>query len=203
MRQGKAEAIQDSINREEMMSLSLQNSAKMALVEVMRGYWLVCTAVLSEQEIAGIRIVTEGCTGLSAVKKAHQQTVVARRREGIRDDRCEQEDRSRDTTVSAGENFHTLFDGEESDSQRQIWKVSTSRDLWYATMTKLNTKHCADHHRGIDPAEAEDPENNRAPEKLIHRKEKARAKEKGGESSLERPFQFKLCTVGIYCVFLN
>ena len=52
-RQGKAEAIQDYINREEVMSLSLQNSTKIALDEKMRGYWPIRTSALSEQEIAG------------------------------------------------------------------------------------------------------------------------------------------------------
>ena len=54
MRLGKAEAIQDKINREEMMSVSLQHLTKIALDEKMRGYWLICTLALSEPEIAGI-----------------------------------------------------------------------------------------------------------------------------------------------------
>ena len=58
MRQGKADAIQDYINREEMMSLSLQNSTKIACDEKMRGEWLIRTSSLSEQEIAGIRLLT-------------------------------------------------------------------------------------------------------------------------------------------------
>ena len=75
-RQGKAEATQDHINREEMMSLSLQNSTEVALDEKMRGQWLMRTSALSEEEIAGIRIVTEGSTGVSAAKTAIQQTIV-------------------------------------------------------------------------------------------------------------------------------
>ena len=70
MRQGKA--IQDYINREELMSLSLQRSTRVALDEKIRVHWLIRTSVSSEQEIAGIRIVTEGCTGLSLVKRAIQ-----------------------------------------------------------------------------------------------------------------------------------
>ena len=84
VRQDKAEAIQEYINREEMMS-PLQNAKKIALDEKMRGYWLIRTSALSEQEIAGIRIVTEGVTGLSAVKRAIQQKVVSRRREEVRE----------------------------------------------------------------------------------------------------------------------
>ena len=46
----------------------------------------------------------------------------------------------------------------------------------------------------IDPAEAEDSENNRAQEGG-HRNAKARAKAKVGESSLKSSFQFKKSTV--------
>ena len=81
MRQGRAEAFQAYINREEMMSLSVQNSTKIALDETMRGYWLIRTSAFSEQEFTGIRIVTEGSTGLSAGKRAIQQTIVSRQRE--------------------------------------------------------------------------------------------------------------------------
>ena len=94
MRQGLAEAIQDCINCEGMVSLSLWNSTRIAVDEKMRGYWLVHTSAFSEQEIAGIRVLAEGSTGLSAVKKAIQQTIDARRREEVRDDRRAQEDRA-------------------------------------------------------------------------------------------------------------
>ena len=49
VRQGKNEAILDYIYREEMTSLSLQNSTKIALHEKMRGYWHTHTSALSEQ----------------------------------------------------------------------------------------------------------------------------------------------------------
>ena len=101
MRQSKAEAIQDNINREEMMSLSLQNSTKIALDEKVRGNWLMYTSASSEQEIACIRIVTERSTGLYAVKRTILQTIVSRWREEVRDDRREQEDRAHDTTGTA------------------------------------------------------------------------------------------------------
>ena len=78
------------------MSLPLQNSTKIALDEKMRGHWLVRTSALLEQEITGIRIVTDRSTGLSGVKLTIQQTIVSRRREGVRDDRREQEDRARE-----------------------------------------------------------------------------------------------------------
>ena len=59
MRQGEAEAIQDYINREDLMSLSLQNSTKIALDEKMSGSWHIRTSAF-----AGIRIVTERSIGL-------------------------------------------------------------------------------------------------------------------------------------------
>ena len=135
MTQRKAEAIQDNINREEMMSLSLENSTKIALDEKMRGYWLIRTTALSEKEIADIRIVTEGSTGLSAVKRAIQQTIVSRRREQVRDDRREQEDRARDKTSSVGDNFHTLSGGGESEWGADL-ECLDEQDLWYATDDK-------------------------------------------------------------------
>ena len=120
------------------MSQPLQNSTKIALDEKIRRYWLVRTSALSEQEIAGIRIVTEGRTGLSAVKKSIEQTIVSTRREEVRDDRREQEDRARDKIGSAGDNFTFLT--VRNPSQRQIWKVLTNRTCGTQTMTKLNVK---------------------------------------------------------------
>ena len=90
MRQGKAEAIQDYIKREEMMPLSLQNSTKRKRSEASQS---------SQKEARG---------DSAAVKKAIQQTIVARRREEVRDDCREQEDRAQDKTCSAGDTFHTL-----------------------------------------------------------------------------------------------
>ena len=52
------------------MSLSLQNSTKIALDQKMRGNWFIRTSALTEKEIADTRLIVEGCTGLSAVKNA-------------------------------------------------------------------------------------------------------------------------------------
>ena len=102
------------------MSLSRQKSTKIALDKKMRCYRFIRTSALSEHVIAGIRVVSEGSTGLSAVKKAIQQTAVSRRREEVRDDHREQEDRARDKTGSAGDNLHTLSDGEQSESEADL-----------------------------------------------------------------------------------
>ena len=58
----------------------------------------------------------------------------------------------------------------------------------------LRRDTAGDHHRVLDPAEAEDSENNRAQERG-HRKAKARGKDKVGESSLKRSFPFTKFTV--------
>ena len=44
----------------------------------------------------------------------------SRRREEVRDDRREQEDRADDKTGSVGDNMHTLSDGEESESETDL-----------------------------------------------------------------------------------
>ena len=162
------------------MSLSLQNSTKVALDGKMRGYWLFRTSASSEQEIGGIRIVTEGCTGLSAVKIAIQQTIVSRRRDEVGDDRRDPEDRARDKTCSAGENFQSLSGGEESVSETDLESLD-EQDLWYATddnavqgamiglRDALPRDMAGDHHRMIDPAEAEGSQNNQLKKEVIER----------------------------------
>ena len=107
----------------------------------MRGCWLLRTSASSEQEIAGIRIVTEGRTGLSAEKKAVQQTIVATRREDVRDDHREQGDRGRDKAV-VRTFTHSLV--VRSLSQRQIRKVSTNRTCSTQRVTQLHTERRSD-----------------------------------------------------------
>ena len=127
MRQGRAEAFQAYINREEMMSLSVQNSTKIALDDKMRGYWLIRTSAFSEQEMS---------TGLSAGKRAIQQTIVSRQRE-----------RKFTMTVVDGETVpvtrqavlvisFTPSPTVRNPSQRQIWESLDEQDLWYATDDK-------------------------------------------------------------------
>ena len=119
------------------MSLSLENLAKITLDEKMRGYWLVRTSASSEHEIAGIRIVTEGIMGLSALKRAIQQTIGSRWREEVRADCREQEDRARDRADSAGDNFRTFSDGKESESEADLESLD-EQDLWYATYDRAD-----------------------------------------------------------------
>ena len=70
MRQGKAESIQDCIFREDILTVSLQKDTAVDLGEKIRGYWLMRTN-LTEREISGIKIITQGQTQLAQVKKGH------------------------------------------------------------------------------------------------------------------------------------
>ena len=60
MRQGKAESIQDYIFREEILTVALQKDTAIDLDEKIRGYWLMRTSNLTEREISGIKIITQG-----------------------------------------------------------------------------------------------------------------------------------------------
>ena len=96
----------------------------------MRGCWFR-TSPLSEQQISGIRIITEGSTGLSAVKtsdpteKTFAMTVANGKTEPV----------TRQAVLVI--NF-TPLPTVRSLSQRQIWKVSTN--LWYATDEKADSE---------------------------------------------------------------
>ena len=82
MRQGKAESIQDYIFREEILTVALKKDTAIDLDEKIRGYWLMRTWNLTERDISGIKIITQGQTELAQVKKAITQTIVAKKREG-------------------------------------------------------------------------------------------------------------------------
>ena len=80
MRQGKAESIQDYIFHEEILTVAVKKDTAVDLDEKIRGYWLMRTSNLSEREISGIKIITQGQTELAHVKKAITQTTVAKKR---------------------------------------------------------------------------------------------------------------------------
>ena len=108
MRQGKAESIQEYIFREGILTVALQKDTAIDLDEKSRGYWLMRTSNLTEREISGIKIITRGQTQLAQVKKAINQTIVAKKREEVRDDLREAGDRARDRPGGYAEapNFH-------------------------------------------------------------------------------------------------
>ena len=126
MRQGKAESIQDFFFREEILTVALKKDAAVDLDETIRGYWLMRTSNLTEREVSGIKIITEGRTQLAQVKKAITQTIVAKKREDVRDDLREAGDRARDLPGGYAEapNFH--LDGQSDDNQEDRISESES-----------------------------------------------------------------------------
>ena len=83
MRQGKAESILDYISHEEILTVALKKDTAIDLDEKIRGYWLMRTSNLTQ-------------TQLAQVKRAISQTIVAKKREEVRDDLREAGDRARD-----------------------------------------------------------------------------------------------------------
>ena len=70
MRQVKAESNQNFF-REEILTVALQKDTAIDLDEKIRGYWLMRTSNLTEREISGIKIITQGQTQFAQVKKSH------------------------------------------------------------------------------------------------------------------------------------
>ena len=133
MRQGKAEIILDYIFREEILTVALKKDTAIDLDEKIRGYWLMRTSNLTEREISGIKIITQGQTQLAQVKKAITQTIVAKKREEVRDDLREAGDRARDRPGGYAEapNFH--LHGNSFDDQADTISESESNcsEQWY------------------------------------------------------------------------
>ena len=77
-RQNKAKTILDYIFREEILTVALKKDTAIDLDEKIRGYWLMRTSNLTEREINGIKIITQGQTQLAQIKKAITQTIVAK-----------------------------------------------------------------------------------------------------------------------------
>ena len=71
MREGKAESILDYIFREEILTDALKKETAIDLDEKIRGYLLMRTSNLTEREVSGIKIITQGQTQLAQVKKGH------------------------------------------------------------------------------------------------------------------------------------
>ena len=77
---------------------------------------------MSEQEIAGNRIVTEGNT--DCLKGS------CRRSFRDRDRKFAMTVVNRNKTNSAGDNFQTLCDGEESESETDLESVLDEQHMW-------------------------------------------------------------------------
>ena len=133
VRQGKAESIQDYIFREEILTVALQKDTAIDLDEKIRGYWLMRTSNLTEREISGIKIITQGQTQLAQVKKAITQTIVAKKREEVRDDLREAGDRARDRPGGYAEapNFHLHGNSDDDQSDTISESESNCSEQWY------------------------------------------------------------------------
>ena len=87
MRQGKAESIQDYAFREEILTVALREDRTIDLDEKIRGYWLVRTSRTSRNErFLESRSSLRGRRSSRRSKKTITQTIVAKRREEVRDD---------------------------------------------------------------------------------------------------------------------
>ena len=75
------------------------------------------TSNLTEREISGIKIITQGQTQLAQVKKAITQTIVAKKREEVRDDLREAGDRARDRPGGYAE-ADTISESESNCSEQ-------------------------------------------------------------------------------------
>ena len=71
MRQGKAENIQDSIFREEILTVALKKDTAVDLDEKIKGYWLMRTSNLTKTEISESRSSLRGRHSSNRSKKGH------------------------------------------------------------------------------------------------------------------------------------
>ena len=124
------------------------------------------TSNLSVREISGIKIITQRQTQLAQIKKAITQTIVARKREEVRDDLREAGDSARPTwRYAEAPNFH--LDGDSDDDQED--RISESEST------------CSDQRYELDGQEQEDLISLRdARKKLQHATKSRRFFSKGG-----------------------
>ena len=132
-RHGKAESILDHIFREVILTVALKKDIAIDLDEKIRGYQLMRTSNLTEREISGIKIITQAQTQLAQVKKVITQTIVAKRREEVRDDLREAGDRARDRPGGHAEapNFHLEGDSDDDQEDRISESESNCSEQWY------------------------------------------------------------------------
>ena len=91
------------------------------------------TSNLTEREISGIKIITQGQTQLAQVKRAITQTIVAKKREEFRDDLREAGDRARDRPGGYAEapNFHLHGNSDDDQTDTISESESNCSEQWY------------------------------------------------------------------------
>ena len=142
MGQGKAQSILDYIFREEILTFALKKDTAIDLDEKIRGCWLMRTSNLTERENSGIKIITQVKTQLAQVKKAITQTIVARKREEVREDVREAGDRARDRPGGYAEArmsipMETVMMTKRTGFQNQSQIVQRNGTSWMAKNKKL------------------------------------------------------------------
>ena len=88
------------------------------------------TSNLTDREVTGIQTINQGQTQLAQIKKAITQTILAKKREEVRDDLRAAGDRARDRAGGYAEapNFH--LDG-DSDDDEDSMSESECSEQWY------------------------------------------------------------------------
>ena len=86
MRQGKAESILDYIFREEIPTVALKKGTAIDLDEKIRGYWLMTTSNLTEPRNFWNQDHHSGADRARTGQEGITQTIVAKKREEVRDD---------------------------------------------------------------------------------------------------------------------
>ena len=127
MRQGKAESILDYIFREEILTVALKKDTASDLDEKIRGYWLMRTSNLTEREISGIKIITQGQTHSSRRSRATRLLQENVRKSGMISVRQETA-RDRPGGYAERTNFH-LHGDDQADTISE--SQSNCSEQWY------------------------------------------------------------------------
>ena len=132
MRQGKAESIQDYIFGEEILTAALQKDTAVDLDEKIRGYLLMRTSNLTEREISGIKIITQGQTQLAQVKRPSPRRVLQRnvRKSGMISVRQETA-RDRPGGYAEAPNFHLHGNSDDDQADTTSESESNCSEQWY------------------------------------------------------------------------
>ena len=91
------------------------------------------TSNLTERDMSGIKIITQVQTQLVQVNKAITQTIVAKKREEVRDDLREAGDRARDRPggCAGAPNFHLHGNSDDDQADTISESESNCSEQWY------------------------------------------------------------------------
>ena len=134
LRQGKAESKQDYIIRQEILTVALLKDTAIDLDEKIRGYWLMRTSNLTEREISGMKIITQGQTHLAQEKKPSPRRLLQRnvRKSGMISEKAG--DRARDRPggfVDDPNFFHHRGNSDDDQADTISESESNCSAQWY------------------------------------------------------------------------